>query len=375
MLVFRSVVTDFICTSGNYLSIKYLLLSYILLNLLIPLITCAVFPRQNHREPLKLEIERVPVNRNLFKRDDDDYYDYYDYYDDDDETHANYTSSNGYLFLTYMYVGTPSQAIRFLLDTDSSDIWLLDSNSTFCKSENGTANIDSDSNSTLANETASRSDAYQCKLVNVFYPEDSSSFVSNDLDFHVQYEDYSYANGTWSQDTFSFGYPSFYDVNIALVSKTNLTVGSLGLGLRANQATNQGDNPFVYNSLLYRLKTQGWIEKIAYSVYTSELNGTGGGIFFGGLYHDLYKGNVIYTLPLVNVDPELDESARFHITLQNLTTFINGTNSSVLSEKYPALLSTGSMFTYLPEELFDSFVDEMDLEKGGKAQGSLRHTL
>lgn len=95
-----------------------------------------------------------------------------------------------------MYVGTPSQAIRFLLDTDSSDIWLLDSNSTFCGSENSTANIDSDSNSTLANETASRSDAYQCKLVNVFYPEDSSSFVSNDLDFHVQYDYYSYANGT-----------------------------------------------------------------------------------------------------------------------------------------------------------------------------------
>ena len=87
---------------------------------------------------------------------------------------------------------------------------------------------------------------------------------------------------------------------------------------------------------------------------------------FGGLYHDLYKGNVLYTLPLVNVDPKLDEPARFHITLQNLTTSINGTNSSVLSEKHPALLSTSSMFTYLPEELFDSFVDEMDLEKGAK---------
>lgn len=220
---------------------------------------------------------------------------------------SGYTSidlSNQQTFYSVkLSIGTPAQEVTVLVDTGSSDLWIMGSDNSFCTS-NSKSNSDkhrelgegekkdvyktiaitlspddiaSYSNNddgddpfawitnilpqgggfggatqtvtlgsggnggSIPTGTASGAEAtIDCSKYGTFDKEDSSSFKSNDTSFAISYGDDSYASGVWGTDTLHVGSVDVKDVSMAVSNFTNSTIGVLGIGLPGLETTYSG---------------------------------------------------------------------------------------------------------------------------------------
>lgn len=188
-----------------------------------------------------------------------------------------------------------------------------------------------------------------CTLHGSFNTDTSDSFRENGTapQFQINYADGTEAWGTWGRDRVSFGDISVANLSFAIGEYSSSDSGILGIGLPGLEST--VSSGFQYLNLPAKLKADGIIQKSAYSIYLNTLEGKNGTVLFGGVDRSKYTGSLI-TLPMVNTY-FTGSQVRSTIALKNITVSAGGLNFSVINNTYGVLLDTGATYSYVSESV------------------------
>lgn len=199
-----------------------------------------------------------------------------------------------------------------------------------------------------------------CVQYGSFSTSSSDSFKRNSSAsaFNIQYADNTHANGIWGTDLIKIGDTTVNSLSFALVNDTTSDVGVLGIGLPGLETTysRSGGGSYQYENLPLKMRNQGLIHKNAYSLYLGNTNSVSGSILFGALDHAKYSGQLT-TVPIINTQASLgyNSAIRLEIVVDSITIQSTGTNATITSNLYAALLDTGSTLSYFPSALLTKF--------------------
>lgn len=265
-------------------------------------------------------------------------------------------------------IGTPSQNVTVLLDTGSSDLWVSGPENPYCRPVSDTQDdfnpLSWITRSTIvsgsATATASGSSGIatmDCSEYGVFNSSRSSTFRSNNTGFQISYGDQTFASGTWGTDTLNLGDANVTGFSFAVANRSNSTVGVFGIGLPGLESTYTGatassDNSYQYQNFPMKLKAQGTINHVAYSLFLNEPDAHSGSILFGAVDHSRYSGQ-LYTIPLLNPYQSrgVQNPIEFDVTVQGVGISQSGSTKTITTTKFPALLDSGTTLTYMPYQL------------------------
>lgn len=237
-------------------------------------------------------------------------------------------------------VGTPAQTFNLLIDTGSSDMWIIGEGNEYC----------STSASAIADGTG-----VNCTISGVFNSSSSSTYHKNNTDFFISYGDQTVAEGDWVMDTLTLDGNKIKDMSFGLGSTTNSSMGVLGIGYSTNEATLSTTSSYTYENLPLRLVSDGLINTPAYSLWLNDINADRGNILFGAVDHDKYSGSLtsMKIQSLTNSDP-----SEFLIDFSSLTFKSGDTSTDVaLNSSMLALLDSGTSLTYFPSDIASSLFD------------------
>ncbi|CEP63195.1 pepsin-like aspartic protease LALA0_S07e04610g [Lachancea lanzarotensis] len=280
-------------------------------------------------------------------------------------------------------VGTPEQNQTLLIDTGSSDLWLMGSNNPYCAKSSSKKNVDveeKDLRSWISSITAQLSTVTQvtgtqpgptsvsagdatlsCSQYGTFATDSSSSFKSNNSEFYISYGDGTYALGTWGSDKVTLQDVQIPSVNFAVANESTSEFGVMGIGMEDLESTNTlSKDRRTYINFPSALVLQGDIQSRAFSLYLNKLEETQGTILFGGVDHSKYTGS-LYTVPIINTYKNLGYAnpIRFEITLQGLGIDANNTQKTYTTTKIPVVLDSGSTISYLPASLVSAVASSL----------------
>ncbi|CCG22091.1 Sap8 secreted aspartyl proteinase [Candida orthopsilosis Co 90-125] len=210
-------------------------------------------------------------------------------------------------------VGSNKQQQTVIIDTGSSDFWVVDSNAQ-CEQ-----NVD-------------------CTSSGTFNPSSSSSYQSLGADFAIQYGDGSTSEGTWGKDTVTINGVSITGQQLADVTQTSVDQGILGIGYTSNEAVTDTSGQRTiqnYDNVPVTLKKQGKIKTNAYSLYLNSPTAETGTIIFGGVDNAKYSGSLI--------SEQVTSSNQLTISLPSVSL-----KGSSYSFGQGALLDSGTTLTYFP---------------------------
>lgn len=200
-----------------------------------------------------------------------------------------------------------------------------------------------------------------CTQYGSFDTGDSDSFNRNSSapDFEILYADGTSASGIWGTDTLVFGNTTVDNLSFAVANRTSSDVGVFGIGLPALEVTSEYG--IEYANLPIKLRQQGIISKAAYSVYLGSSSAKTGTILFGGVDHAKYTGELT-TVPIVSHTGSTIN--RLEAKVDSIT--VNSTSDSVVvtSNLYAANLDTGSTLSYFPSSLLSSLVSSLGGSQG-----------
>ncbi|KAI5968614.1 hypothetical protein KGF57_000103 [Candida theae] len=210
-------------------------------------------------------------------------------------------------------VGSNKQEQTVVIDTGSSDFWVVDTKAQ-CENQ------------------------VDCKSSGTFDPSSSSSYKNLNEDFAIRYGDGTTSQGTWGEDTVTINGISITGQQLADVTETSVDQGILGIGYTGNEAvTNQSGQQTTqnYDNVPVTLKKQGKIKTNAYSLYLNSPTADSGTIIFGGVDNAKYSGSL--------VAEQVTSSNQLTISLSS----VNFRGSS-FSFGQGALLDSGTTLTYFP---------------------------
>lgn len=223
-------------------------------------------------------------------------------------------------YISDLNIGTPAKQVSVIVDTGSSDMWVMSKNNSYCQTNGG--DID-------------------CDKYGTYDEKDSTSFKSKKEGFFTLYLDHTFANGTWVQDTVEMS-PGFKvdGANFGVAKETNSTIGVLGIGSKKLESSLKS-----YDNLPLQMKNQGIIRKNAYSLYlTSESRN--GSILFGAIDHSKYQDNLV-SFDIGEDTPQIPLSS---ITIENQPAIEVNDN---------VILDSGSSLTYLPSDITDKLINQV----------------
>ncbi|KAI5970424.1 hypothetical protein CANMA_000587 [Candida margitis] len=212
-------------------------------------------------------------------------------------------------------VGSNMQEQQVVLDTGSSDFWVVDSSAT-CQ---GTRD---------------------CKKYGTFNPQSSTSFRSLGSTFSIGYGDKSTSEGPWAKDTVSFGGISITNQQFADVTTTSTAQGILGVGRV------QGESGQQYDNVPVSLKKQGKIKTNAYSLYLNSPGATTGTILFGGVDNAKYSGKLI--------EEQIVSDQYLSVNLQSLNYDGNDETTG-----FNVVLDSGTTLSYLPDTIVEDLASKV----------------
>ncbi|ODV80920.1 acid protease [Suhomyces tanzawaensis NRRL Y-17324] len=185
-------------------------------------------------------------------------------------------------YVTNVTIGTPPVSVEVLLDSGSSDLWVMSSINPQCHSHGG--DVDCDRYGTF-NESA------------------SSTWQPNGENFSISYLDKTYARGAWGTDVVSLTPQLKLDnATFAVADDSDSNVGVFGIAYQVQESAQK-----KYTNIPALMKEQGLINKIAYSLYLGTSSDTSGTILFGGVDRAKYSGE------LVPIDITKDQNGNPHL--------------------------------------------------------------
>lgn len=139
--------------------------------------------------------------------------------------------------------------------------------------------------------------------------------------------------------------------------------GILGIGYTINEVQVNRFGLDAYPNLPQKLKDDGTISSVAYSLWLNDLDASTGSILFGGVDTDKFSGQ-LSTLPII---PDAGVYAEFIIALTDLG--IGDNKTAIFSNSNVAvLLDSGSSLMYLPDAvtsaLYTQFNARYDSNQG-----------
>jgi hypothetical protein len=216
------------------------------------------------------------------------------------------------------------------LDTGSSDLWIPATSSTKCQ-------------------------AAKCDDGSFSYTKSSTYEVLVPNGFNITYAGPGDSDaGDWGSDTITVGSsPPITGQTIGIALNGADRHGVMGVGYDTNEAyDSKADTLGVYPSALDQMKTQGIINRRAYSLYLNEYTATTGAVIFGGIDTTKYTGELV-GLPL-QLGPTHKQS-EFYVTLTSVS-FTDGTGAvtQLTGTDYAqsALLDSGTSATLINNEVF-----------------------
>ncbi|CAI5757935.1 unnamed protein product [Candida verbasci] len=256
------------------------------------------------------------------------------------------SNARTYYFID-LKVGNPQQSIRTMIDTGSADLWFIGKDNLQCASNGGTVD---------------------CQLYGTFDESKSSTWQTNNTAFEIGYLDGSEATGIMGKDGIEFAENFALDnAEFAVVKNTTENIGVFGIGYSKLESTNA-----TYSNIPKLLKDQGVISKVAYSIYLNSKNSTQGYILFGGIDYAKFDGELTdYDIVPFSGQYLYSQIALSHISFScnNYTGSNNGPrvgavayngtgsfNGAVDIKNQPALLDTGTTYTYLLQKQVESLV-------------------
>ncbi|KAK4237377.1 putative aspartic-type endopeptidase [Achaetomium macrosporum] len=241
---------------------------------------------------------------------------------------VNDISGGGYY--VQVEVGTPGQNLTMLLDTGSSDAWVLGHDADLCTDRD-------------------LQDVYGMTCTDTYDPAKSSTnkLVKPD-GFKITYLDGGTASGDYISDDFTIGGITVKSLQMAYVTKAVRGSGILGLGFSASERA-----ATKYPNIIDEMANQGLIGCKAFSLYLNDRRTDSGTILFGGIDTDKFIGP-LSILPLYN--PPGGNYSSFEVNFTSISlTFTNGTDLSVptavLDHPTSAVLDSGTTLSYLPEKM------------------------
>lgn len=253
-------------------------------------------------------------------------------------------------YVSKVSIGTPATDVEVLLDTGSSDLWVMSSKNPHCKDNGG--EID-------------------CNQYGTYDETKSSTFKNNHTDFHIQYLDETYANGTWGTDTVSLTDSlKLKDASFAVAEDSDSNVGVFGIGFIALES---GDEKYLNVPAL--MKEQGLIKKVAYSLYLGSMESNKGNILFGGIDHAKYSGELkeidiskqdgdypYLQIPLTQITVlKGDTISKSHLVKDFSSLFSKRANNQTIDTKSaPALLDSGTTLSLLPDDIMKLLIQDID---------------
>jgi hypothetical protein len=240
----------------------------------------------------------------------------------------NSISGGGYY--VQVKVGTPAQTLTMLLDTGSSDAWVLGHDADLCTNRD-------------------LQDLYGMPCTDTYDPSKSSSNKMVKPDgFRITYLDGRKASGDYISDDFTIGGTTVKSLQMAYVTKAVRGTGILGLGFSISERAST-----KYPNIIDEMANQGLIGCKAYSLYLNDRRTDSGSILFGGIDTDKFIGP-LEILPLYK--PPGGNYSSFEVNFTSLAvTFTNGTQLSfpttIVNHPAPAVLDSGTTLSYLPDEM------------------------
>ncbi|SCV01999.1 LAMI_0G15104g1_1 [Lachancea mirantina] len=272
-------------------------------------------------------------------------------------------------------IGTPRQSVVVLLDTGSSDLWVSLPSNPYCMDHTGDRAGHRKREYTYAPQPTYSAapvttisgiavePTMDCSQFGVFDAGRSTSFHGNVSEpYYIQYSDFSYAYGYWATDDLTLGGTAISDQQFAVATRSNTSVGVLGIGLRKLEAVTGYTNASNenYDNFPLTLKKNGIIARTIYSLFLNSPDANYGTILFGGVDASRYTGQ-LYTLPLVNVFTSygISQPAEFDITVQGLgmRSASNCRQATLSTVKFPALLDSGTTLMYIDEAIAERIAD------------------
>ena len=222
-------------------------------------------------------------------------------------------------------IGSKLQKNRVLFDTGSSDLWVIASDAECIDVE--------------------------CKKDGTYSLEDSSTGKNLSESLQIIYADGAGANGSYVSDTVKFGKAIVKNQQFGLAETSTSKFGVLGIGFPPLEATENGT---TYDNFPINLKKQGYIKKIAFSLYLNSFNSTTGSILFGGVDHAKHEGELT-ELPIVEDN---------NLAVDFNSVVING---ETFSNKTLVILDSGLGYTDLPLNI----VNGIGKQIGGRYNSTL----
>lgn len=228
-------------------------------------------------------------------------------------------------------IGTPPQKFGVQLDTGSSDLWVISAVDTDdCDNFQGSLGCDFG----LYNQN-----------------KNSTYALVQSGGFGISYADGTEITGDFITDNVGFGGDVI--VKKQILGLANYTSGDpyglMGVGFDLNEANVSYDG-VTYSNIIDELKSQGFINVKAYSLWLDDLESNTGSILFGGIDRSRYHGELI-GLP-IQPDVFTDNLTSFTVSLTSIGFVDPSTKDSLYSgPALPALLDSGTSFTYLPDEV------------------------
>lgn len=211
-------------------------------------------------------------------------------------------------------IGSNGDSVEVLLDTGSSDLWVVGADNEDCQ-VNGGPN--------------------DCNQYGTFDEQNSTSWTTNQQVFSIKYADNTTAQGYYGQDKIDFGDGMVLSTGtFAVANQSNDTFGVFGIGFEANEATAN-----KYTNIPSSLKTEGLINKVAYSLYINSENATTGSILFGGIDNAKYQDDLVP----INIVQNNGEYSKMQIHLSSIKVCLNNSCSDVANSPLNSLSSSSSV--------------------------------
>ncbi|EUC33453.1 hypothetical protein COCCADRAFT_96003 [Bipolaris zeicola 26-R-13] len=244
------------------------------------------------------------------------------------------------LYFANASLGTPPQKFRLHIDTGSSDLWVNAVNSNLCMQGGN-----------------------QCGASGTYNANESSTYKYVNSVFNISYVDGSGASGDYATDTFRFGGKTLKDLQFGIGYVSSSTEGILGIGYPINEVAVGRAGLDPYPNLPEKLRDDGAINSMAYSLWLNDLDASTGSILFGGVDTEKFSGQ-LQTLPII---PERGQFAEFVVALTGMGE--NGNDGSLFKdENVPVLLDSGSSLMYLPDQvanaLYQTYNAQYDSSQG-----------